>query len=202
MENTKFIKIIIFFLIVFVNLFFTNNTLFANGVIWITNPANNHDYAVIPLTDWVSAESFAQTQGGHLVTINDQAENTWLFETFVDDDTYDGTFWIGFNDIVQEGSWVWSSGETPNFQGWCVGEPNDCCDDPEPIQGEENAAVITDFCGGWNDLPEWHHHYAIIEISPYIEAIIDIDRLLPNRIVIKNCDRARRKKIAKLFLFT
>jgi hypothetical protein len=42
------------------------------------------------------------------------------------------------------------------------------------------------------------------EFSELIQSPIKnfLDRLLPNRIVIKNCDRARRKKIAKLFLFT
>jgi trimethylamine--corrinoid protein Co-methyltransferase len=45
-------------------------------------------------------------------------------------------------------------------------------------------------------------------VKPFIRSIKNcnnvllLDRLLPNRIVIKNCDRARRKKIAKLFLFT
>jgi Lectin C-type domain len=160
MKKTNFNKVIISFLIVFFNLFFINKTLVASGLVWIHNPTNNHDYAVTEMMSWDDAELLAQDFGGHLVTINDSEENTWLLNTF-GDYTEDPRYWIGLNDKDQEGSWVWSSGETPIFQDWCLNEPNDCCTDEE---GEEDAAVMNDVCDGWNDLPDGHHHYAIIEV--------------------------------------
>jgi hypothetical protein len=34
-------------------------------------------------------------------------------------------FWIGLNDIAEEGSWRWSSGAPLSFDAWEPGEPND-----------------------------------------------------------------------------
>ncbi len=71
---------------------------------------------------WPIAEANAQSYGGHLVTINSQAENDWLVSQF-------GAFgvnlaWIGFTDEANEGSFVWSSGEPATFTNWLPGEPN------------------------------------------------------------------------------
>jgi len=170
MRNPNKIKIIIYFLIVFCSVFFVINNLFANDLIWILNPSNNHYYAVTAEMSWSDAETLANSYGGHLVTINNQDENDWLISAFGSLISY----WIGLSDIGQEGVWVWSSGETPTFDNWCQGEPNDCCSDD--IQGEENGVAMNE-CGGigWNDLPDLHAHYAIIEVSRNIEATIDVD---------------------------
>ncbi len=88
---------------------------------WIHNPATGHYYA---LTDYdlsfSEAESQAQSWGGHLVTIDDQAEQDWLYETFGVN-----PFWIGFNDVDTEGTFVWTSGAPVTYSNWCDGEPND-----------------------------------------------------------------------------
>jgi hypothetical protein len=50
---------------------------------WVTNPANGHEYAVtLDWSPWLQAEDWAVEVGGHLVTINDAAENTWLTNNF------------------------------------------------------------------------------------------------------------------------
>ena len=55
--------------------------------------------------------------------------------------------WIGLNDLVTEGRFVWASGVAVTFTNWGAVEPNNA------LGIEDNAA----FCGGrgsWYDLPD------------------------------------------------
>lgn len=93
---------------------------------------------------WTNAENTAVANGGHLVTINDAAEEAWLTSTF--GTTY---FWIGFTDEATEGTWIWSSGEPVTYTNWSGGEPNNYM--PPPV-GEDYA--VMNWATGWND---WSH---------------------------------------------
>ena len=153
------------------------SNVFANDdLVWIQNSTNGHYYAETEfMSSWADAEGLAQSFGGHIVTVNSLSEHQWLIETFKIE-TSETDYWIGLNDIAQEGNWVWSSGETTTFDNWCPGEPNDCCTEED---GEENAAVISStlwplLVGCWNDNLHLHHHYAIIEVTPAIKATVDI----------------------------
>jgi hypothetical protein len=80
-------------------------------------------------SSWTDAEAFAQTQGGHLVTINDVAENAFLYSTFVAT-SLGGTpdHWIGLycptGDIFTPANWVWVSGDTSTYRNWRDGQPD------------------------------------------------------------------------------
>lgn len=119
---------------------------------WIKNPANKHYYLLLEETDWADAEAQAVELGGHLVTINDEAEDLWLENHF---GTY--RFWIGLNDRELDGTWVWVSGEDVTYTHWGNGEPTYGGDE------EENAVVVE--WSIWNNLPDWHFHHAIVEIE-------------------------------------
>ena len=84
---------------------------------------NGHAYVVTPSSmTWANAEAYAQTLGGHLVTINDAAEQTWLQTTF--GSTFGGNLWIGLTDQATAGTWVWSSGQAASYRNWASGQPN------------------------------------------------------------------------------
>ena len=93
----------------------------------IQNPDTGHWYDVIEnVNSWSVAEGAAVASGGHLVTINDAAEQSWLWQTFGED-----YFWIGFFQDFDDpdyseprGGWVWSSGEPVTFTNWYPDEPN------------------------------------------------------------------------------
>lgn len=89
---------------------------------------NGHLYSLTPAgLSWLNAENSAKSLGGHLVTINDQAEQTWLNSQF----SFPDQFWIGaFQDLGDPsysepaGGWKWINGESLAFTNWAGGEPN------------------------------------------------------------------------------
>jgi lectin-like protein len=92
----------------------------------MTNPANGHVYYLLDTASWTDSEAEALTLGGHLVTINNAAENDWVFDTFVPllpTDVF-ATLWIGLNDAAQEGTFVWVSGEPVTFTNWSTNQPD------------------------------------------------------------------------------
>ena len=117
----------------------------------IYNPTTGHWYDTVSSGadgSWINAENNAIALGGHLVTINDAAEEAWLRANFGNQTRY----WIGFTDVAQEGTWVWSSGEAVTYTHWDEGEANNSI---PPATGEDYAIVNWDTATGqWND---WDH---------------------------------------------
>lgn len=90
----------------------------------VINPGNGHTYYLLSSDSWTASEAFAQSLGGHLVTINDAAENTWVSNTFTANGTINRAIWIGLTDSTSEGTWVWASGESVSYTAWDAGQPN------------------------------------------------------------------------------
>jgi hypothetical protein len=111
---------------------------------WHHNPATGHFYAQVNGVAWPEAEAQAVAVGGHLVTINDQAEESWLEATFTAPN-----LWIGFTDSAVEGTWVWSSGEPVTYTNWIPGQP----DDWQAVGGEDYAVMNATWQVGlgWDD---------------------------------------------------
>ena len=91
----------------------------------IYNPATTHSYFLLTSSDWTDAEAAAVSMGGHLVTVNDAAENDWLLSTFSNFGGQPRALWIGLNDAAEEGAFTWSSGEPVSYTHWEVGQPDD-----------------------------------------------------------------------------
>jgi len=116
---------------------------------------NNHYYQLTTVSmTWSQAEAEAVAFGGHLVTINDMQENTWLSSTFCS--TYR---WIGLNDIQQEENFVWADGSPVIYTNWFSGEPNRL--------GDEDAVEIytPNLDAKWNDVNVLKSQYGIIEYA-------------------------------------
>ncbi len=144
-----------------------------NGQAAIYNPVTEHWYALVDAHEglwgnpdgddnrfhwrsWTVAEANAVASGGHLVTIDDAAENAWLVSNF-------GSFVVGasYIGLYQEtgssepdSGWLWLSLNTMNYTNWSEEEPNNALD----VYGYENwgamylSASPADRIGRWFDV--------------------------------------------------
>jgi len=120
---------------------------------WTQSPINGHWYRLLPPLDWHVAENtYARGWGGHLCTIRSLVENDWLQAAFL---TSRPT-WIGYTDEFQEGVFEWSSGETPGFENWGSGQPDDA--------SGADWAVIVPGSGAWRDEPNLVPHPGVVEV--------------------------------------
>jgi parallel beta-helix repeat protein len=121
----------------------------------VVDPPVDSTYLLTPTRlTWQQAEDYAQEVGGHLVTINDAAEDSFLQSTFGTDQS----FWTGLNDIATEGNFVWSSGESVTYTNFAPGEPND-------FRGNQDAVVIN-FTSDklWDDHSAANRNFGIVEV--------------------------------------
>ena len=88
------------------------------------NPANGNTYHLLDESTWTAAEAEAVVLGGNLVTINDAAENLWVFNSFGNFGAQSRDLWIGLNDFAVEGTYVWSSGQLSSYINWAPGQPD------------------------------------------------------------------------------
>jgi hypothetical protein len=74
---------------------------------------------------WSTAESNCLAAGyDGLTSILNGVENNFVHGMVVPSTTNLQRYWMGFNDIASEGSWVWASGEAVTYTSWAPGEPN------------------------------------------------------------------------------
>ena len=132
----------------------------STAVVWTTaEGGNGHTYELTDTrTTWTAAEAEAEALGGHLVSINSQAEQDFLISTFLADGTSTATvpLWIGLMGQVSQNSVSytnWTSGEALTYTNFNPGEPND-------QQGMEDYVAMnwhysfgsSSTKGTWNDL--------------------------------------------------
>ena len=105
------------------------------------NPENGHLYYLLSRNSWTGAEEEAQSLGGHLVTINDISENTFVYTTFATYGDVQRVLWIGLfqpsGSPEPAGGWAWVSGEPIGFVNWIDHEPNN-----NSARGPQNWAMI------------------------------------------------------------
>lgn len=93
------------------------------GIGPFVNPANGHAYYVNESAmTWAQAEAWAVSDGGHLVSINNSAEDVWMHSHL---GLSSGYYWLGGRDTAVEGVFAWVSGEPFSYQNFIVGEPDD-----------------------------------------------------------------------------
>jgi hypothetical protein len=131
----------------------------AGATDWHYNATTRHTYGLTGAMPWVDAEALAVRYGGHLATINDQAEQDWLLAQFPEPFQ-----WIGMNDRAREGTWVWSSGTRVRFTAWQDTQPDDW-KGFDPLG--EDAAVLSfpeDQPAGWVSISGRWFGKGIIEV--------------------------------------
>ena len=114
-------------------------------------PCNVHHYGSAPYlvcdstATWADAQAACWAVDYHLLTIDDATEGSWVDGVI---DLYSTSkWWMGFNDIDSEGTWVWEDGTTVSYTNWAAGEPND--------SGGEDCGQLNRYHPDttWNDEP-------------------------------------------------
>ncbi len=127
----------------------------------VFNPSNFHMYYTLSPATWADAQLEAKHLGGHLVTINNAAENTFLATTFGSL----GQAWTGLNDAALEAIFTWASGEPYTFNNFAPGEPNNV--------GNEDYVTINFPSGMWNDIAQAAAcaggTYSIVEVATPVQ---------------------------------
>ncbi|MBD2139957.1 hypothetical protein H6F39_00795 [Anabaena sp. FACHB-1250] len=116
-----------------------------NAVSFLTNAYeyNGSIYRLTTAGTWQQAQLQAQSLGGNLVTVNNQAEQDWLVTTFGPTER----LWIGLTDEETAGQYKWASGETSTYRNWATNEPSDSA-------GHVQDYVYINYLspGRWDDL--------------------------------------------------
>ena len=116
---------------------------------------NSHCYRLTSRSaSWFGAQAEAHAAGGYLVSIGSAVENAFLLSTF---GSQVGDFWIGLNDIANEGTYLWDSGEALGYTNWHPGEPNN--------SNNEDAVHFCCGDGSWNDNNVNASFYGVIETA-------------------------------------
>ena len=112
------------------------------------NPANNNTYHLLTASSWEDAASYARSLDGFLVTVDDEDENTWLFDTFAGWDNQSRHLWTGLSDHADEGHYRWHDGTPFMYREW--GEinlrkavMNTTCTSPAPTWGTSSPELGT-----------------------------------------------------------
>lgn len=113
----------------------------------VTNPIGEkcnfrgHTYQVFDISkNWTEAKEYCENLGGHLVTITDSEEQSFV-SNLVKSGTKD-TYWLGASDADIEGEWKWVTGESFDYQ-------NGSFDNGPP--GPEDWLEMIASNGVWND---------------------------------------------------
>ncbi len=120
----------------------------------ILNPANQHMYLYMEqAVSWGDARDICASQGGYLATIQNAEENEFIYRLT------NGNSWLGATDQVEEGIWVWLSGEPWEYQNWEQGEPSN----GNQIEAEHYLSIEPSSL--WNDVPDVNNPF-ICEWEP------------------------------------
>lgn len=147
----------------------------------IFNPSNSSTYyllAHVPAANipnpFDAAQAEALTLGGTLATINDAAEDAWVFSTF--DAIANAaaplsnrkSLLIGLTDRAVEGTFSWISGEPLSYSNWSPGQPQagTVGEDYVGMALSSNAFIPLD--GRWHDIDFALGDvvYAVVETTP------------------------------------
>lgn len=141
---------------------------------------------------WVTAAACAVERGGYLAEVNSAAEQDAIFAEITNagidpdatkaPDGYSSYVWLGGNDIVQEGKWIWDgnndAGSTQFWQGTVTGSAvgglyNNWGNEPDnSASGTGQDALglaVIDWplgnAGQWNDVKHTNELYYIVEYN-------------------------------------
>lgn len=147
----------------------------------LVNPANGHTYYLLDQATWTAAEAEAVSLGGHLATVNDLAENTFIYGAFANYGGVQRNLWIGLYDPTPANNWSsqaarraefgWVSGDPSAYRKWNSTEPNPSWPNEYYVHlwhpGDSGASNWNDYCDC--TILNTRPMNGVVEISPIPE---------------------------------
>jgi hypothetical protein len=130
------------------------------------NPTNNHTYHLLSESSWTVAAEVARGLDGFLVTVDDETENQWLFDTFASFDNQSRHLWTGLSDADNDGGYRWHNGAPFYYRNWGADQPSASDDEGYVHIASTNMGNIMP--GTWNDLevdPQYFPVYGVVEVG-------------------------------------
>lgn len=112
-----------------------------------------------PYTD---ARLGCESLGGHIAVISSRREFDLILPRLAP-----ATYWLGFDDLAEEGTFTWAAAEGATFTNWRAGEPNNggtagVAEDCAVMYGNYTGEFES-YVGGWNDVDCTRGMYTICE---------------------------------------
>ncbi len=140
------------------------------------HPDTNITYHLLSEASWEDSADVAVSLGGFLVTIDNETEENWIFETFSFFNNQTRHLWIGLNDAANEGDFRWHDGTPFVYRNWGDGQPSQGGDEDYVHITGTNMGNIEP--GTWNDLendPQYFPVYGVVEIGPAADYSLQFD---------------------------
>jgi len=119
-------------------------------------------------TSWAQAKRHAESPGGHLVTIGDEAENLFVADLAAAQGL--SAIRIGLTDQAREGRFVWATGEALSYTNWAPAQPDNA---RHGANDEDYVELITRSDDlfqrlQWNDVPDFWAYVVEFEGLPTV----------------------------------
>uniref|UniRef100_A0A3P9HM81 C-type lectin domain-containing protein n=1 Tax=Oryzias latipes TaxID=8090 RepID=A0A3P9HM81_ORYLA len=105
---------------------------------WVPFGSNCYKLNTQTRKSWSAARLDCVQEGGDLVSITSEEENTYVAES-----PTGISLWMGGHDSVTEGGWEWTDGSPFRYIRWNAGNPDD-------YYGEDCLSILINN-GYWND---------------------------------------------------
>ena len=112
--------------------------------VWIVNPENGHAYRAVRCENREEAQTKADAEDAHLVTITSKAEQLWLEVAFGNQ-----PYWLGLAYVAFGSKWQWDTGEPLKFTNWTLDDISDALSSRHFRVGEESNFAIMSKDGQW-----------------------------------------------------
>ena len=123
--------------------------------VWIVNPENGHAYKAVRCESREEAQTKADAEEAHLVTITSEQEQLWLEVAFEIEGSFGNEpYWIGLSYVIFGSKWQWDTGEPLEYTNWTLIENDDDFfrRGPRGIPGMEKHFAIMSSEGQWKTI--------------------------------------------------
>lgn len=125
---------------------------------WTDGSESSCFFLITELLTWEAAENKCQQIGGHLISIDDNAEQAFI-AGLLRFEAADGSVWIGANCREEGAGYQWTDGEPFVYYNWFPDEPD------HVIDGDEDCVAMFISNAKWTDRPCGQLHPGICEKS-------------------------------------